>query len=223
MKPRELGEGEPMTRKETRLLLIRHGNTEWHGLSRVLGQNDIPLNAVGLEQARSIAAALAGIGITQILTSPLARAAQTAEVLGERAGVATTVDARLTDMRVGEWEGMTYADLATRDDYRSFVADPLETKIPGGETLGQARERAAAAISDAVESAIARQVLAVVTHSDIVRLMLCHYLGASLGLYTKFRIAVASVSTVLLFGETSKVVATNWRPSLEEILFPAAQ
>ena len=211
-----------MSRRETRLLLVRHGNTAWHGQSRVLGQNDIPLDEAGHEQARHVAEVLAGVGITQILTSPLARAAETAAALAERAGVAPSADSRLTDMRVGEWEGMTYGDLAERDDYRRFLADPLGSQIPGGETLEQALERASAAVTAAIEPRTADEIVAVVTHSDIVRLLLCHYLGASLAQYTKLRVAVGSVSSVILSGDTSKVLLTNWRPSLHEILFPSA-
>lgn len=202
----------------TKLLLVRHATTSWHGQSRVLGQNDVPLDEKGLNQARDLALALEPIAIARILSSPLMRATQTAKALSIQANVGVTIDARLTDMRVGEWEGMTYSDLAERPDFQHFLQNPLTGTIPGGETILQACDRTLLAVSDAVQSFQAGEVVAIVTHSDIVRLLICHYLGASLALYTRFTVAPASVSIVSIAGAAAKVVGINWRPSLREYL-----
>ncbi len=122
-------------RMDAKLLLIRHAVTSWHGQSRVLGQNDVPLDDEGHSQARTLARALSGIRVNRILSSPLMRATQTAGALGEQFRLPVTPEPRLTDLRVGEWEGLTFAELARREDYRRFLDEPLGVRIPGGETL----------------------------------------------------------------------------------------
>jgi len=112
---------------------------------------------------------------------------------------------------------MTYEELAKRDDYRNFIRDPISTIIPGGETIEEARDRALAAIADAESGA--GGALAIVTHSDIVRLLLCHYLGVEAGRFLRFRVAVASVSAVSLNGTQAKVLGVNWTPAIEDAIF----
>ncbi|HEV8324952.1 MAG TPA: histidine phosphatase family protein [Myxococcota bacterium] len=147
----------------TTLLLIRHAVTSWHGQARVLGQHDVTLDDEGRGQARSLANALAAVPIQRLVSSPLCRAAQTAAAIAERVEVPVERDPRLTDFRVGEWEGLTYEALRLRADYRRFLDDPLGTLIPGGETV----ENACARAREAVEGALATnpRVLAVVTNS----------------------------------------------------------
>jgi broad specificity phosphatase PhoE len=206
---------------ETEIFLIRHAITHWHGESRVLGQNDIPLDDAGIAQAQALAQALVRVPFARIISSPLKRALQTASLLGEATHRQVTPDPRLTDMRVGEWEGMTYADLAKREDYRALIADPSMATIPGGETFEAARNRALDAVSEAHDAS--GGPLAVVTHCDIVRLLLCHYLNIDLAMCLRFRVAVASVSTVFVHGNQSKVLGVNWTPVLEDAVFPAVR
>jgi broad specificity phosphatase PhoE len=196
-----------------KLLLVRHAVTAWHGQGRVLGHNDIPLNEEGNVQARRLAESLSDLPITRVIASPLSRAAQTAEALAAPHGVNPTIDPRLTDLRVGEWDGMTFADLALRDDFRRFQSDPLGVPIPGGESLEQGLHRALAVIHDLGEGRDQGEMIALVTHADIVRFLLCHYLQASLASYLRFRISVASVSTISLARGKAEILGVNWTPS----------
>lgn len=205
---------------ETRVFLVRHGVTEWHKERKVLGQRDVGLNADGINQAQQLAAALGEIAIGEVLSSPMLRAVQTAEIIAGRHKIDVARDPRLADFRVGKWEGMSYDDVAASPEYQKFLADPMSERIPGGEDLKQIRERAIGAIEQAIEDAPAGEEVAVVTHAGIVRVILTHYLGSNPANYHRIRVAPGSIS-VLSFAddrELPRVIAVNWRGTLGEVL-----
>jgi broad specificity phosphatase PhoE len=205
---------------ETRIFLIRHGVTDWHEQRKVLGQRDVPLNAQGINQAQAVAVALAGAQLHEVLSSPLLRAMQTAEIIAGQFGIEVARDPRLVDFRVGKWEGMAYGDVSASPEYQKFLADPLSTAIPGGEDLRQIRERAIAAVEQALADTPAGESVAIVTHAGILRVILAHYLGSAPGNYHRLRVAPGSIS-VLSFAddrELPRVLAVNWRGALSEAL-----
>lgn len=198
-----------------KLLLVRHAVTDWHGQNRNLGQNDIPLNEEGVRQAEAVAAALAQQSIAAIACSPLRRAAHTAEIAARpHHHLEVAVDERLTDFRIGVWEGKSHDELAARDDYRRFVADPTSVEIPGGESLEGLRARALAAVEERRRTLGGEGAIAIVSHADVVRVLLAHYLGMSVGHFARFRISVASITTIAFPPERPPVVLlVNWTPS----------
>ncbi|MGW0160547.1 glucosyl-3-phosphoglycerate phosphatase [Mycobacterium sp. NPDC003323] len=110
-----------------RLVLLRHGQTEWNAGSRMQGQLDTDLTDLGRAQAAAVAEVLAKRNPVAIVSSDLRRALDTATALGERAGVSVRVDERLRETHLGEWQGLTHIDvdarapgarLAWRDDAR---------------------------------------------------------------------------------------------------------
>ena len=96
----------------TTLLLVRHGETDWNRDGRWQGHSDTPLNEVGRAQARELAASLDGIDV--IYASDLARAHETAEILGAQLGVEVRLDKRLRERGFGAWEGLTMAEIERR-------------------------------------------------------------------------------------------------------------
>ena len=97
------------------LVCVRHGRTAWNQVRRFQGHTDIPLDDVGREQARALAAHLRGERFDFALTSDLARAAATAAAIGAACGVAIEADARLREMRFGTWEGLTWDEIVERN------------------------------------------------------------------------------------------------------------
>lgn len=205
---------------ETKVFLIRHGVTDWHRDRKVLGQRDVGLNADGLAQARALADALSTLPITDVRSSPLLRAVQTADIIAGKLDTQIARDPRLVDFRVGQWEGMTYEDIAQNADYQRFIANPLAERIPGGEDLGQIRDRAVGAVEQALRDTPAGETLALVTHAGIVRVVLAHYLGSNLINYHRIRVSPASVSVLSFHDDSSlpRVLCVNWRPGIGEIL-----
>jgi broad specificity phosphatase PhoE len=204
---------------QTTVFLVRHGVTEWHQARKVLGHRDIGLNDRGVGQARAVAEALGATKITEIISSPLARATQTAEIVAEKFHVPVARDPRLADFRVGKWEGMGYDEVAASVEYQKFLADPMSQRIPGGEDLRDIRDRAVGAVEQSLGDAPTGESLAIVTHAGIVRVVLAHYLGMNLAHYHLLRVAPGSISA-LVFGddrEMPRVLAVNWNVTLGDL------
>jgi broad specificity phosphatase PhoE len=106
----------------TALLLVRHGETDWNADGRLQGHTDRPLSDYGRRQARVLAAELEGEELQAIYSSDLARARETAEIVGERLGLPVVLDPDLREKDWGTWEGLT----AVERDRVEFVGEPTE-------------------------------------------------------------------------------------------------
>jgi len=98
----------------TEFLLVRHGETNWNRDRRFQGQADPGLNRTGREQARALADELAGEPIVAIYASDLARARETAEIIGESVAAPVVLDRELREIDVGEWQGLTWPEVEER-------------------------------------------------------------------------------------------------------------
>jgi len=99
----------------TTLLLVRHGETDWNAERRWQGHADVPLNERGRKQARQLADSLSGDAVDAIYASDLARARETAEILGARLGRPVVVDPELREIDVGSREGLTGEEVGVRE------------------------------------------------------------------------------------------------------------
>jgi len=106
----------------TALLLVRHGETDWNAEGRLQGQTDRPLSDYGRRQARELAEELADEGLEAIYSSDLARAHETAAIVGERLGLAVGLDPDLREKDWGSWEGLT----SVERDRVEFVGESTE-------------------------------------------------------------------------------------------------
>jgi probable phosphoglycerate mutase len=135
----------------TRLIVWRHGNTDWNATDRVQGQTDTPLNDLGREQAEAAAPLLAGFHPDAIVASDLRRAADTAATLAALTGLPVRTDPRLRERSYGKWQGLTMAEVAERfpTEHARWRAgeQPLgcdvETLDDLGKRVGQALQEAA--------------------------------------------------------------------------------
>jgi len=107
----------------TTLLLVRHGETDWNADGRLQGQTDRPLTDFGRRQAQQLAEELDGEQFAAIYSSDLARARETAEIVGERLGLGVALDPDLREKDWGTWEGLT----AVERDRVEFVGETTET------------------------------------------------------------------------------------------------
>ena len=138
----------------TTLLLVRHGETDWNAAGRLQGHTDRPLNEYGRRQAKDLADRLAGEGADAVYASDLARARETAEIVGERLGLTVVIDADLREKNWGNWEGLT-------GDERVHVEFE-------GESTEAHRERVMRAVRRIVERHPGQRVV-VVTHGGSLR------------------------------------------------------
>ena len=156
----------------TRLILIRHGQTDWNAESRWQGQADVPLNSRGLEQAEHLAADLAEAGIQAVYASDLLRARQTVQPLGRVTGLPVSIDPRLREINVGEWQGLLVDEIAARygELFRSRQADPSAFTPPGGETIEQVQQRAYSML-DEILKCHPHETVAIVAHGFVIALL----------------------------------------------------
>lgn len=162
----------------TRLVLIRHGETDWNVEGRYQGQADPPLNERGLAQARRLAEELRDVGLEVLYTSPLRRAAQTARVLAEALGLTLHFEPRLMEIHQGEWQGRLWSEIAVLypDLYRRWQSEPWTVTLPGGESLAQVQERVYAALDDILPRHQG-QCVGLVTHRIPIILIKMRYQG----------------------------------------------
>lgn len=138
---------------------LRHGETDWNRRGLSQGSNDIPLNELGLAQAREAARRLRGRGITSIVASPLSRARVTAEIVGAALGVDVTIEPDLREVSWGIREGEPLADW-----FHGWIAG--HTTPEGAESFDTLRRRAVAGLNRAVGQPPA---VLVVAHGGVFR------------------------------------------------------
>jgi broad specificity phosphatase PhoE len=206
---------------ETTVFLIRHGVTAWHDEKKLLGkQRDLPLSQTGLRQAELAAARLAGVAIGEVISSPMQRAMQTAQLIGQMFEIDVARDPRLTDLDVGDWAGRPLSEIERTPEYATFIANPAVERIPGGERLEDARRRAVGAIEQALQDSPSGDAIAIVTHASVIRLLLAHYLGSPLGNYHRITVMPGSAS-ILRFSDDRalpRLLAINFASELAPLV-----
>ncbi len=158
--------------------VARHGETTWNAVGRYQGRLETPLSPLGQAQAQALAAALAGKGITRIISSPLSRCMQTAVPLSVETGVPIESEPLLLEIAHGTWEGR-YRDEIARNDpqtYRTWREHPQAVKFEGGESLGDVLARWKAF----VERFEPRENTLLLTHDIVVRIALLERAGRPL-------------------------------------------
>ena len=198
------------------LLFIRHGQTTWNAEHLLPGQlPGITLNDTGREQAACLADALALIPISTIISSPLERASETAEIVIQGRGIPIQLEPGLMDTDVGRWAGQNFNELANTDpDWKAYVKDP--TVAPEGiETFPQVQQRALAAVERWRTKEDIGAYPAFVAHADVVKLLVAHYTGLEAARAGRLFIDNASVSLVEIDDEhiqQTRVIAVGWNP-----------
>lgn len=181
--------------RPTRLLLLRHGQTELSVERRYSGRGNPPLTELGRQQAENAAAMLARKGgIEAIVCSPLGRARETAEAAGKALGLPVRVLEGLTETDFGAWEGMTFLEARDQDPelHGQWLGDP-SIPAPGGESFDQVRERVESVRRDLVALYPGANVL-VVSHVTPIKTLLQLALGVGPSLLYRLHLDLASLS-----------------------------
>lgn len=183
-----------------RLLLVRHGITDQNINQQFSGQSDVPLSELGRHQARAVGHYLAREKLDVIFSSDLQRARDTAREIARHHCLPVLEDPDLREIGMGEWEGLTVAEIQARDleVWRHVRSDPIRHAPPGGETFLQLRERAARALQHCQEH-YAGQTVLWATHGGLIGTTVCQALQLDLAYRHCFRHANTSI-TELLFG-----------------------
>ena len=130
------------------VILVRHGQTDENVSGKISGQGPAPLNARGKEQAQAAADVLTALGASRILTSPIVRARQTADILAERLQVDIEEIRDLREVEYGDWEGQYFRDVRSHPMAHLVFNDPIKAVFPNGESLRDVQQRGVPVQSD---------------------------------------------------------------------------
>lgn len=195
----------------TELVLIRHGETDWNRELRFQGQLDVPLNAIGLEQARRVAERLAGEPMQQLVSSDLQRALQTAQAVAGRQAPGRPLDpfldAALREQHFGLAEGMRVPDIQAQHPqaWDQWVRFDENYAFEGGESTSVFHARVLAAVRTLAQRHPG-QKLVVVTHGGVLDMIYRSALGLSLSGPRQSEIPNAGINRVRLQGEAIEIV-----------------
>lgn len=199
-----------MTGAPTRLVLVRHGQTDANAGGRFQGHQDVPLNRIGRSQAESVAVRVAALNPDRIVSSDLSRAVATAEPLAERVGLTIETDVRLREIDVGSWQGLTRHDIAAAHPwFETALANGEDfRRSEAGETAAEAGARIAEVLTDLAER-FPGQTSVVVGHGLALRVGIALWLGW--GLEPSFGLAGLWNGSVSLLTATDRrrLVAYN--------------
>jgi len=195
----------------TRLIIVRHGQTEWNRIERFRGRADVPLNETGLLQAQAAARRIAGAWAVQaVYYSDLSRTRVTAQAIAAAANAPAFPHPGLLDIDYGAWSGLSPDEVAARDGdlLALWRSQPHLVQIPGGESLNAVRERAVAGM----ESLAARhegQTIVLVSHLVVCRLLVLAALGLDSSHYWRIQQETATVNVFEWDKGVYTVVAIN--------------
>lgn len=162
-----------------RVVLWRHGRTQWNLEERFQGQSDIPLDETGRAQAKAAAPKLAELDPAAIVASDLTRTTQTAAELAALTGLEVQYDADLREIHVGSWAGLKVAEIDAKTSglREKLEFDPEFRRGGDGETLAEVAERAEKALRRAIDVVPDGETVVVVGHGLSGRLGVAQFLG----------------------------------------------
>ncbi len=191
-----------------RIVLVRHGETPWNVEGRYQGRTyDIGLSERGKAQARALGERLQEMAWARVVSSPLRRARETAEILVAGASAELWLDADLEEISHGLWEGRLATEVQAQwsEVLHRWRTRPDQVRLPGGETLEEVQVRAWRSLERHAEGMGEDDALLVVTHDGVCRVLLARILGLPLGRVWSFRQAPTALN--LLEGPSLETLA----------------
>ena len=192
------------------ILLIRHAAHVELGRTLSGRRRDVALSPEGLEQAEIVSDLLSVDPLAAVYSSPRERAWYTARAIGEAHELDVTVSDELDEVDFGDWTGMAFNDLEGDPLWNAWNEERATARPPGGESMAEAVARAAGAL-EAIAAEHPGGAVACVSHCDVIRGVLAHYLGLPLGNMLRFDIDPASVSRLALGNWGARIMTVNER------------
>jgi len=175
--------------KETEIILIRHGETEWNSQQRMQGHSNSDLSSVGQAQIQALGQWMKIVPFDHIYSSDSLRAKQTAEAITQFSGHELKIDLRLREKNLGVFEGLTSEEARVRhpEVFRLFKTAGSKYVIDEGESTQHLQDRALEIVEEILNKHPEKRVL-LVTHGGFIRVVMKHSLGLSLETPTRFLI-----------------------------------
>jgi len=184
------------------LILVRHGETDSNRKGTYMGWTDVELNSVGLSQAYCTREKLRNEKVEHIISSPLKRAAKTAEIINENFGLDIIYSESLKERNFGVWDDLPLEAIMERyrEDYEMWRQDWKNYSIDGGESACQAYERITGYVDDLVNRYSDSTVI-IVTHLGCIRKITAHLLGMGIDGSWHFRVDNCGITRITINDE----------------------
>jgi broad specificity phosphatase PhoE len=197
---------------DTRIFLVRHGETHWNLTHRFQGRTNVPLNQEGKNQARALALTLKEEPLLAIYSSPLVRAVETARFIKEFHPSAPFFEEEgLTEMDLGEFDGMEAVDWSAHypDFLKAWRSTPGRLKMPGGESLQEVQVRAIETLKRITQLYPSGSTLLLCSHNFVNRALLCEALGFSLNRFRDVQQDTATLNILYMQGQRLRAELVN--------------
>ncbi|GAB6180746.1 alpha-ribazole phosphatase [Desulfotomaculum defluvii] len=193
--------------EETKLYLVRHGETEWNAIGKFQGHSDVPLSDLGRQQAKKLALRLGSTKIDAFYSSDLSRAMETAAIIAKEHNSQVSYLPDLREINFGKWEGLTFDEISQNYGQLStrWRANPVGTQIPNGEKLQDVAVRCQRAIDEIINVHAGETVL-VATHGGVIRVIVANVLGCDLNNFWKLRLDNVSLTTISFYRDQKAIL-----------------
>jgi broad specificity phosphatase PhoE len=195
------------------LWFVRHGRTAWNDQRRVQGNTSVGLTSEGRKQIKSLLPLIKGWGPQALYSSPLARATESAQIIADAVSLTVTKLPNLIELDVGDWLGKTEDELRVFKSWMTYQRNPTLAAPPHGESIRHLSKRVVSAIDKLLESKQGKVLI--VSHGDVIRAAICHYVGIPLSHIHNFRVGLGSLSVVSWHDNTASLLKLNhsgqWR------------
>lgn len=181
------------------VLLIRHGRAEYKPGHLYGWTPGVHLSADGREEVKRLGERLGALRLKAIYSSPLERCIETAEAIAEGRKVDIETVEELGEVRYGKWQGKSFKSLVKTPLWRTVQLVPSQATFPGGESLLELQRRGVQGI-ETVRTKHKSGTVAVVSHADMIKAIVAHYLGLHLDLFQRINVDTASVTALSFFG-----------------------
>ncbi len=180
------------------IILVRHGENDWSKKNKLAGRiAGVHLNEAGHQQAQAAAQRLAALPIKAIYSSPVTRCIETAAYIADTHHLTLLHVDEVGEVAYGDWEGAKLKKLAKKPLWRAVQFFPSRARFPQGEALREVQFRAIQAVEE-LAARHEKEMIVIVSHADIIRLLLAHYLGVHIDLFQRLVISPASASVLAL-------------------------
>lgn len=204
------------------LILIRHAVNDWVGEKLAGWTPGVHLNDEGRAQAAALARRLAEVPLAAIYSSPLERTLETAEPLAQAHGLAVQVREGLGETQYGDWTGRTLKELRDEKLWPVVQVYPSGARFPAGESMREVQARIVAEL-DAIRDSHMGQTVAVVSHSDPIKMAVAHYTGLALDLFQRLTISPASVTAFAFTQFGPRLLCMNYTDPLPSFKMEAKE
>ncbi len=185
----------------TTIILVRHGENDWVKEHRLAGWIEgIHLNENGRSQATTAAERLSQLPIKAIYSSPVLRCRETAEYIANAQNLPVTELETVGEVRYGKWEGKKIKKLAKKKAWFAVQFFPSRMTFPKGDSLREVQLRGVNALETLAATHDDSDIIVVVSHADLIKLILAYYLGVHIDLFQRIIVSPASVSVLHLSG-----------------------